>query len=45
MKIGFIGLGQMGSGMAGNLLKAKHEVSIYNRTAGKTENLVRLGGV
>jgi 3-hydroxyisobutyrate dehydrogenase-like beta-hydroxyacid dehydrogenase len=33
----------MGSGMAGNLLKAKHEVSIYNRTAGKTENLVRLG--
>jgi 3-hydroxyisobutyrate dehydrogenase-like beta-hydroxyacid dehydrogenase len=29
--------------MAGNLLKAKHEVSIYNRTAGKTENLVRLG--
>ena len=43
MKIGFIGLGQMGSGMAGNLLKAKHEVSIYNRTAGKTEDLVRLG--
>ena len=33
----------MGSGMAGNLLKAKHEVSIYNRTAGKTEDLVRLG--
>jgi 3-hydroxyisobutyrate dehydrogenase-like beta-hydroxyacid dehydrogenase len=43
MKVGFIGLGQMGSGMAGNLLKAKHEVSIYNRTAGKTENLVCLG--
>lgn len=43
MKVGFIGLGQMGSGMAENLLKAKHEVSIYNRTAGKTENLVRLG--
>ena len=43
MKVGFIGLGQMGSGMAGNLLKAKHEVSIYNRTAGKSENLVRLG--
>jgi 3-hydroxyisobutyrate dehydrogenase-like beta-hydroxyacid dehydrogenase len=43
MKVGFIGLGQMGSGMAGNLLKAKHEVSIYNRTAGKTGDLVRLG--
>jgi 3-hydroxyisobutyrate dehydrogenase-like beta-hydroxyacid dehydrogenase len=43
MKVGFIGLGQMGSGMAANLLKAGHEVSIYNRTAGKTENLVRMG--
>jgi 3-hydroxyisobutyrate dehydrogenase-like beta-hydroxyacid dehydrogenase len=43
MKVGFIGLGQMGSGMAANLLTAGHEVSIYNRTAGKTENLVRMG--
>jgi 3-hydroxyisobutyrate dehydrogenase-like beta-hydroxyacid dehydrogenase len=43
MKIGFIGLGQMGSGMAANLLKAGHEVWVYNRTAGKTENLVRMG--
>jgi 3-hydroxyisobutyrate dehydrogenase-like beta-hydroxyacid dehydrogenase len=43
MKVGFIGLGQMGSGMAANLLKAGHDVSIYNRTAGKTENLVRMG--
>lgn len=43
MKIGFIGLGQMGSGMAASLLKAGHEVSVYNRTAGKTEPLVRLG--
>jgi 3-hydroxyisobutyrate dehydrogenase-like beta-hydroxyacid dehydrogenase len=33
----------MGSGMAANLLKAGHDVSIYNRTAGKTENLVRMG--
>jgi 3-hydroxyisobutyrate dehydrogenase-like beta-hydroxyacid dehydrogenase len=43
MKIGFIGLGQMGTGMAANLLKAGYEVSVYNRTAGKTENLVRMG--
>jgi 3-hydroxyisobutyrate dehydrogenase-like beta-hydroxyacid dehydrogenase len=43
MKVGFIGLGQMGSGMAANLLKAGHRVSIYNRTAGKTANLVQLG--
>ena len=43
MKIGFIGLGQMGAGMAATLLKAGHEVAVYNRTAGKTEALVRLG--
>jgi len=43
MKVGFIGLGQMGSGMAASLLQAGHEVSVYNRTAGKTEPLVRLG--
>jgi 3-hydroxyisobutyrate dehydrogenase-like beta-hydroxyacid dehydrogenase len=43
MKIGFIGLGQMGAGMAANLLKAGHEVEVYNRTASKAEELVRLG--
>jgi 3-hydroxyisobutyrate dehydrogenase-like beta-hydroxyacid dehydrogenase len=43
MKIGFIGLGQMGTGMAANLLKAGHDVSVYNRTASKAEALVRLG--
>jgi 3-hydroxyisobutyrate dehydrogenase-like beta-hydroxyacid dehydrogenase len=43
MKIGFIGLGQMGSGMAANLLKAGHEVAVYNRTASKAGALVRLG--
>jgi 3-hydroxyisobutyrate dehydrogenase-like beta-hydroxyacid dehydrogenase len=43
MKIGFIGLGQMGAAMAANLLKGGHEVSVYNRTASKTEALVRLG--
>ncbi len=43
MKIGFIGLGQMGAGMAANLLKAGHEVAVYNRTASKTEALARLG--
>jgi 3-hydroxyisobutyrate dehydrogenase-like beta-hydroxyacid dehydrogenase len=45
MKVGFIGLGQMGSGMAANLLKAGHQVSIFNRTPGKTANLVRLGAL
>jgi 3-hydroxyisobutyrate dehydrogenase-like beta-hydroxyacid dehydrogenase len=43
MKIGFIGLGHMGSGMAANLLKAGHVVSVYNRTTAKIEPLVSLG--
>jgi 3-hydroxyisobutyrate dehydrogenase-like beta-hydroxyacid dehydrogenase len=43
MKVGFIGLGQMGSGMAANLIKAGHRVSVYNRTPGKTAALVELG--
>ena len=43
MKIGFVGLGQMGSGIAANLLKAGHELSIYNRSIGKTEALVAQG--
>jgi 3-hydroxyisobutyrate dehydrogenase-like beta-hydroxyacid dehydrogenase len=32
MNIGFIGLGHMGSGMAANLLKAGHTVTVFNRT-------------
>lgn len=43
MKIGFIGLGRMGSGMAANLLKAHHEVTVYNRTPEKTAPLERQG--
>src|SRR5271170_8059260 len=43
MKVGFIGLGQMGAGMAANLLKAGHEVTVYNRTPAKAEALVRGG--
>src|SRR4051794_1347640 len=40
MKVGFIGLGRMGAGMAANLLKAGHEVTVYNRTQAKTDELV-----
>ena len=40
MKVGFIGLGNMGAGMAASLLKAGHEVAVYNRTAAKAEALV-----
>ncbi len=37
MKIGFIGLGQMGSEMAQNLLSAGHDVTVYNRSREKAE--------
>ena len=43
MKIGFIGLGNMGAPMADHLLKAGHEVIVYNRTAEKAKALVRQG--
>jgi 3-hydroxyisobutyrate dehydrogenase-like beta-hydroxyacid dehydrogenase len=43
MKVGFIGLGNMGSAMAANLLKAGHEVAVYNRTASKADDLVKQG--
>jgi 3-hydroxyisobutyrate dehydrogenase-like beta-hydroxyacid dehydrogenase len=43
MKIGFIGLGNMGSGIAANLLKAGHQLSVYNRTASKADPLVKQG--
>ncbi|MBR0080569.1 MAG: NAD(P)-binding domain-containing protein, partial [Synergistaceae bacterium] len=32
MKIGFIGLGIMGKPMSKNLLKAGHELRVYDRT-------------
>ena len=43
MKVGFIGLGNMGLPMAHNLLKAGHELTVYNRTQARTESL-RSGG-
>jgi 3-hydroxyisobutyrate dehydrogenase-like beta-hydroxyacid dehydrogenase len=39
MKVGFIGLGRMGLPMARLLLKAGHEVTVYNRTASRAEAL------
>jgi 3-hydroxyisobutyrate dehydrogenase-like beta-hydroxyacid dehydrogenase len=43
MKTGFIGLGQMGSAMAANLLKAGHDVTVFNRSPQKLRPLVDLG--
>jgi 3-hydroxyisobutyrate dehydrogenase-like beta-hydroxyacid dehydrogenase len=45
MKIGFIGLGRMGSGMASSLLRAGHELTVYNRTPSKAGELIRRGAV
>lgn len=43
MKIGVIGLGKMGTGMAMNLIKAGHDVTVYNRTPAKAQSLAPLG--
>ena len=43
MKIGFIGLGRMGSAMATNLVKAGHDVTVFNRSPEKGHTLVELG--
>jgi 3-hydroxyisobutyrate dehydrogenase-like beta-hydroxyacid dehydrogenase len=43
MKIGFIGLGQMGAGMATSLIKAGHQVTVYNRTPQKMDALAAQG--
>jgi 3-hydroxyisobutyrate dehydrogenase-like beta-hydroxyacid dehydrogenase len=43
MKLAFVGLGNMGSAMARNLLRAGHEVTVYNRTRQKSEALAADG--
>src|SRR5260221_12334545 len=44
MKVAFLGLGVMGFPMAGHLVKAGHEVTVYNRTAAKAEQWVAKHG-
>ena len=43
MKIGFIGLGRMGSAMAANLVKAGFDVTVFNRNPQKAASLVDKG--
>ncbi len=43
IRIGFMGLGIMGSAMARNLLRAGFPLMVYNRTAAKTEPLAAAG--
>ncbi len=45
MKIGFIGLGLMGSRMANNLLKKGNMLFVFNRTKEKAKNLTEKGAV
>jgi 3-hydroxyisobutyrate dehydrogenase-like beta-hydroxyacid dehydrogenase len=43
MKVGFIGLGAMGSAMASNLVAAGHAVTVWNRSPEAAEPLASLG--
>jgi 3-hydroxyisobutyrate dehydrogenase-like beta-hydroxyacid dehydrogenase len=43
MKVGFIGLGNMGSAIARNLIKAGHSLTVYNRTRSRAEAFASLG--
>ncbi len=43
MKIAFLGLGKMGAAIAGHLLRAGHDVTVWNRTVAATEPLVKQG--
>ncbi len=45
MRIGFLGLGKMGTPMARHILAAGHELAVWNRTEGKTEPLLREGAI
>ena len=45
MKAGFVGLGNMGRPIARNLLRAGHEVTVYNRTASRALGLVTSGAL
>jgi len=43
MKVGFIGLGNMGSAMARNLIEAGHALTVYNQTKSRAEEFRPLG--
>jgi len=45
MKIGFVGLGRMGGHVAENLLKAGHDVTVWNRSPAPVQALVAKGAV
>jgi 3-hydroxyisobutyrate dehydrogenase-like beta-hydroxyacid dehydrogenase len=45
MKIGFLGLGKMGTPIALRLLAAGHELSVWNRTEGRAKPLIHEGAI
>src|ERR1700679_2260287 len=45
MRIGFIGLGNMGAPIAANLARAGHDVVLWNRNAAKARPLQNAGAV
>jgi 3-hydroxyisobutyrate dehydrogenase-like beta-hydroxyacid dehydrogenase len=45
MRIGFLGMGKMGAPMARRLLAAGHELSVWNRTEGRSTPLIREGAI
>jgi len=45
MKVGFVGLGRMGQGMAGRILSAGHDLLLSDPTPGQTDELVAAGAV
>jgi 3-hydroxyisobutyrate dehydrogenase-like beta-hydroxyacid dehydrogenase len=45
MKLGFIGLGNLGAPIAENLLEKNHSLHVYNRTASKAQPLANKGAV
>jgi 3-hydroxyisobutyrate dehydrogenase-like beta-hydroxyacid dehydrogenase len=45
MKIGFLGLGKMGTPMALRLIAAGHELSVWNRTEARADPLIHEGAI
>lgn len=45
MRVGFLGMGSMGTPMALRLIAAGHELSVWNRTEARTDPLVQEGAI
>ena len=45
MQLGMIGLGRMGANLTRRLMRAGHEVVVYNRTPAPVEQLVAEGAI